>query len=71
MAGDHAGASLRTPRAPRLSLDARAWREGFRDGEQSQPLPACPYVVGSTERWSWSSGYIEGKAARRNECGTP
>ena len=50
---------------PRLSLDDRAWREGFRDGEQSQPLRACPYPVGSIERWSWSSGYIEGKAVRQ------
>ena len=49
---------------PRLSLDDRAWREGFRYGEQSRQLRACPYVVTSTGRWSWSSSYTGGKAAR-------
>ena len=50
---------------PRLSLDDRAWREGLQDGRQGRPLRACQYAVGSTEHWSWSSGYIEGKAARQ------
>jgi hypothetical protein len=27
-------------------------------------LTERPYPAGSTENWSWSSGYIEGKAAR-------
>jgi hypothetical protein len=27
-------------------------------------LTERPYPAGSTENWQWSSGYIEGKAAR-------
>ena len=49
----------------RLSIDSHAWSRGFHDGEAGRPLHSCPYAVGTTERWSWSSGYIEGNAARR------
>ena len=48
----------------RLTIDGNAWNQGFRDGELGLPLRSCPYAVGATERWSWSSGYIEGNAAR-------
>ena len=48
----------------RLEIDGNAWNRGFWDGEEGKPLHACPYDVGTTERWSWSSGYIEGNAAR-------
>ena len=48
----------------RLSLDDHAWTRGFHDGEAGKPLRTCPYAVGTTERWSWSSSYIEGHAAR-------
>ena len=48
----------------RLSIDGPAWNRGFHDGEAATPLRACPYAAGTTERWSWSSGYIEGEAAR-------
>ena len=49
----------------RLSIDSHAWSRGFHDGEAGKPLRSCPYAIGTTERWSWSSGYIEGNAARR------
>jgi ribosome modulation factor len=49
----------------RLRIDGDAWNRGFWDGEDGKPLRSCPYAVGTTERWSWSSGYIEGDAARR------
>jgi ribosome modulation factor len=51
----------------RLSLNTDAWDRGFHDGEQGKPLRPCPYEPGTTESWSWVSGYIEGKAAR-NGC---
>ena len=49
----------------RLTIDGNAWNRGFWDGELGLPLRCCPYAVGSTERWSWSSGYIEGNAFRK------
>ena len=49
----------------RLTIDGNAWNRGFWDGELGLPLRRCPYAVGSTERWSWSSGYIEGNAFRK------
>ncbi len=48
----------------RLTIDGQAWDRGFEDGELGLPLRACPYEIGTTESWSWSSGYVEGKAAR-------
>jgi len=48
----------------RLAQDENAWTRGFEDGELGLPLRACPYDIGSTESWSWSSGHLEGKAAR-------
>ena len=48
----------------RLEIDGNAWNQGFWDGELGLPKRLCPYAVGTTERWSWSSGYIEGDALR-------
>ena len=48
----------------RLTIDGDAWNQGFWDGEAGKPRHSCQYPAGSTEAWSWSSGYIEGKAAR-------
>ena len=48
----------------RLTIDGNAWNRGFWDGEQGLPLRSCPYASGTTEGLAWSSGYIEGKAAR-------
>ena len=47
-----------------MTQDQQAWIRGFEDGEQGKPLRADPYAAGTTASWSWSSGYIEGKAAR-------
>ena len=47
-----------------LRQNARSWHEGYRAGQCRVSLTACPYTVGTSESWSWSSGYIEGKAAR-------
>jgi ribosome modulation factor len=47
-----------------LAMDEQAWSRGFEDGRQVKPLDNCPYGLGTDERWSWISGYIEGKAAR-------
>ena len=48
----------------RLTIDVTAWNRGFAAGEQGRPSRSCPYDRGTTESWSWSSGYIEGQAAR-------
>ena len=47
-----------------LRQDARSWHEGYRAGLRGTSLTVPPYPAGSTENWAWSSGYIEGKAAR-------
>jgi hypothetical protein len=56
----------------RLELDEHACSQGFEDGRQGKPLHSNPYDPGTTESWSWASGYIEGKAAARktalNKC---
>ena len=48
----------------RLKIDGQAWNRGFDDGEHGLPLRQCPYAVDAPERWSWASGYVEGKAKR-------
>ena len=48
----------------RLTIDGPAWNRGFDDGERGLPLRQCPYAVDAPERWSWASGYVEGKAKR-------
>ena len=48
-----------------LRQDARSWHEGYRAGQLGTQPAACPDSASSTESWSWSSGYIEGKAARQ------
>jgi hypothetical protein len=47
-----------------MRQDARSWDEGYRAGRRGLSLAARRYPVGTTESWSWSSGYIEGDAAR-------
>ena len=44
-----------------MTLDPHAWRQGFESGQRDEPV--CPYAASTREGWSWSSGYIEGKAA--------
>ena len=48
-----------------LRQDARAWNAGYRAGQLGTRRPVCPDSASTTESWSWSSGYIEGKAARQ------
>jgi hypothetical protein len=52
----------------RIELDEHAWNRGFEDGRQGKPLHSTPYDHGTTESWSWVSGYIEGKAAARKSA---
>jgi ribosome modulation factor len=46
----------------RTTLDPKAWNEGFRAGQRGAPRESCPYLVGTNERLSWLSGYMDGKA---------
>ena len=55
------------PPAPRgnhvLRQDARSWQDGYRSGCCGLGV-AHGDGVGGFDGWSWSSGYIEGKADR-------
>jgi len=53
-----------------LSQDARNWDEGYAAGLSGMCSSSCPYLAGTTESWSWYSGYIEGKAARLSRVKT-
>jgi ribosome modulation factor len=53
-----------------LTQDARSWDEGYAAGLSGMRSSSCPYPAGTTESWSWVSGYIEGKAARLNRVET-
>ena len=49
-----------------LKHDPKAWEEGFSAGESRVRSPfRCPYRAGTTQAWSWHSGYIEGEAKRQ------
>jgi hypothetical protein len=49
-----------------LKHDPKAWEEGFEAGESKVRIPTrCPYPAGTTQAWSWHSGYIEGDAKRQ------
>ncbi len=56
----------RASRKPTFTLrhNKTAWREGFEAGERGIPSTRCPYPATSRDSWSWSSGYVEGKAKR-------
>ena len=46
--------------------DPKAWEEGFSAGESRVRIPLrCPYPAGTTQAWSWHSGYVEGDAKRQ------
>jgi ribosome modulation factor len=51
-----------------LRQSPRSWQEGYRAGQHRASLADCPYTIGTSESWSWSSGYIEGKAVRLESC---
>lgn len=48
---------------PVLAMPADAWEAGFASGKRKL-VDRCPYVAGSAEAWAWSSGRVEGQAAR-------
>ena len=49
-----------------LKHDPNAWEEGFSAGENRVRIPLrCPYPSGTTQAWSWHSGYVEGDAKRQ------
>ena len=50
-----------------LRQDRRAWWDGYVSGADDFVFEG--YSLGSTERWSWWSGIIKGRAARINETG--
>ncbi|MGD0778663.1 MAG: hypothetical protein ABSC05_38270 [Candidatus Solibacter sp.] len=47
-------------------MDQKAWQEGYDAGKRGERASACPYRAGTVEGWSWSSGFVEGRAARTN-----
>ena len=47
-----------------MRQDARSWQEGYQAGLRGTEHRARRYPAGTTESWSWSSGYIEGNAVR-------
>jgi ribosome modulation factor len=44
----------------------RAWHEGYQAGLLGLGRKDCTHQRHATASWSWSSGHIEGKAARLN-----
>ena len=48
-----------------LRIDSKAWQKGFEGGEAGRPMFRCPYRAGTTEAWSWCSGWVEGEAKRQ------
>ena len=47
-----------------LTHDPAAWDVGFAAGERGVFPFRCPYPATTRQAWSWSSGFIEGKAKR-------
>jgi ribosome modulation factor len=45
-------------------IDQTAWQEGYAAGARGENVLACPYRAGTVECWSWSGGFIEGRARR-------
>jgi len=49
-----------------LRQDPKAWEKGFKAGDSAAGASVrCPYSAGTTEAWSWHSGYVEGDAKRQ------
>ncbi|MGD1074029.1 MAG: hypothetical protein ABSB15_28305 [Bryobacteraceae bacterium] len=49
----------------KLTMDPKAWDEGFEAGEAGRLTNRCPYPAATTEAWSYHSGWIEGDAKRQ------
>jgi ribosome modulation factor len=47
-------------------MSQKAWQEGYDAGKRGERAAACPYRARTVESWSWSSGFVDGKAARAN-----
>ena len=43
-----------------FAMPEKSWLEGVHSGQSG--TANCPYKVGTTDAWSWSSGYVEGRA---------
>lgn len=48
-------------------MSLQPWNEGYQAGKVGQA--DCPYQVGTTAAWSWSSGYVEGRADAKSTTG--
>ncbi len=44
-----------------LRQDMRAWMKGYLAGATGRRSGDCPYRAGTTEAWSWCSGFVEGQ----------
>ena len=65
-AEESSAASMECKETTVLKQDPKAWEEGFEAGERKVRTPVrCPYSAGTTQAWSWHSGYIEGDAKRQ------
>jgi ribosome modulation factor len=49
----------------KLTMDLKAWEEGFKAGEAGRLMSRCPYLAATTEAWSYHGGWIEGDAKRQ------
>ena len=47
-----------------LAMPKDSWQKGYDDGLLG--ITVCPFSVASVDAWAWSSGVIEGRAARAN-----
>jgi hypothetical protein len=47
-----------------LEQDPKTYDQGFKAGRSGFDISACPHPAGCNESWSWTSGFIEGKARR-------
>jgi ribosome modulation factor len=50
-----------------VRLDQEAWNAGFAAGQAGEFSNSCPYPPMTIESLSWHSGYIEGKAKRKEK----
>jgi ribosome modulation factor len=48
-----------------VQQDREAWQAGYDAGARGERASKCPYPARTAEAFSWRSGFIEGKAARK------
>jgi ribosome modulation factor len=56
------GCSRNTSDDKVLRQDPHAWQQGYDAGYLGESV--CPYAANACQSWAWSSGYLEGKAAK-------